>query len=56
MSEKAEVQILRELCEGRMLQDQIKRHNDKSGKLNHIQPNKMMVTVRSSPMVLFIGV
>ena len=44
MSGKSEVQILRELCEGRMLQDQIKRHNDNSGKLNHIQPNKMMVT------------
>ena len=43
MSGKSEVQILRELCEGRMQQDQIKRHNDNSG-LNHIQPNKMMVT------------
>ena len=27
-----------------MLQDQIKQHNDNSRKLNHIQPNKMMVT------------
>ena len=44
MSGKTEVQILRELCEGRMLQDEIKRHNDKPGKMNHIQANKMMVT------------
>ena len=44
MSWKTEVQILRELCEGRMLQDQIKLHNDKPGKSNHINPNKMMVT------------
>ena len=44
MSGKSEVQILRELCEGRMLQDQIKRHNDTPGKLNHIEPKKMMVT------------
>jgi len=43
-SGKTEVQILRELCEGRMLQDQIKLHNDKPGKANHIDPNKMMVT------------
>ena len=44
MSGKSEVQILRELCEGRMLQDQIKLHNEQPGKANHIAPNKMMVT------------
>ena len=44
MSGKTEVQILRVLCEGQMLQDQIKLHNNKPRKANHIDPNKMMVT------------
>ena len=39
MAGKTEVQILRELREGRMLQDQIKLHNNKPGKLNHIDHN-----------------
>ena len=44
MSGMTEVQILRELCEGRMLQGQIKWNNDNPGKSNHIEPNKMMVS------------
>ena len=44
MSGKSEVQILKELSEGRMLQDQIKRHNDNPHGATHIDPNKMVVT------------